>query len=591
MRHSLPNTLQVLGDEEMEALSTGPLRNLSITSHHMHSFSNTGSPSAALRTPSALTAPGSRNQSFAASTAHTADLQKALQSLSMRDNQQQQQRHSAGGAGPSSGAESSAGGGGAAAAAAAGLAAGAGSSAAGGSSAASSTATTLQGQQQGQLLLPSEHGSSGAASCQEQRQQQLHSTAAAAGAAGAAAAAGADDDAIESIMEEVLHEVCSTAMPGSIELGDSPTHNTILTRRLAYEGAGPSRLNNPGSTGPSAGAAEQASSTAQQEAAATTAEAAAAAVTGRVSAAGDQKQQQQQQQQGNEAPKATAADAAVVRAFMEMHCSQLTPFGLSCMSDVLKEHQLAVFFRNNHFNTLFKYEGAVYLLVTDQGYEYEPDIVWERLDSVQGDTTFCTSEFTPFVPHRAPEAAADGAATYTQVVAGGSAAAAAGGNIAALTDLDAAIAASLAVGDQHSHPGDAVTGSQDHADADYALALQLQLQEEEAAAAARAQQQQQGQQQQQQPPPQQQQQYNRQGSRVSAVQQQEQQQQVQPLESLRQMGQRLASGLQQQYANATGAAMEQQQQQPPSGRQQQGRRGSHSGGGRRPAQDEKCSIM
>jgi hypothetical protein len=46
--------------------------------------------------------------------------------------------------------------------------------------------------------------------------------------------------------------------------------------------------------------------------------------------------------------------------------------------------------RNNHFNALFKYEGAVYLLVTDQGYEAEPDIVWERLDSVNGDTTFCT---------------------------------------------------------------------------------------------------------------------------------------------------------------------------------------------------------
>lgn len=33
--------------------------------------------------------------------------------------------------------------------------------------------------------------------------------------------------------------------------------------------------------------------------------------------------------------------------------------------------------RNNHVNALFKYEDAVYLLVTDQGYEYEPDIVCE----------------------------------------------------------------------------------------------------------------------------------------------------------------------------------------------------------------------
>lgn len=42
----------------------------------------------------------------------------------------------------------------------------------------------------------------------------------------------------------------------------------------------------------------------------------------------------------------------------------------------------------------------MFLLVTDQGYECEPDIVWERLDSVNGDTTYCTGSFTPFVPHR-----------------------------------------------------------------------------------------------------------------------------------------------------------------------------------------------
>ena len=37
----------------------------------------------------------------------------------------------------------------------------------------------------------------------------------------------------------------------------------------------------------------------------------------------------------------------------------------------LKPRQLAVLFRNNHFNTLFKFEDALYLLVTDQGYLHE----------------------------------------------------------------------------------------------------------------------------------------------------------------------------------------------------------------------------
>lgn len=37
----------------------------------------------------------------------------------------------------------------------------------------------------------------------------------------------------------------------------------------------------------------------------------------------------------------------------------------------LKPRQLAVFFRNNHFSTAFKFDDAVYILVTDQGYLHE----------------------------------------------------------------------------------------------------------------------------------------------------------------------------------------------------------------------------
>ena len=37
----------------------------------------------------------------------------------------------------------------------------------------------------------------------------------------------------------------------------------------------------------------------------------------------------------------------------------------------MRERQLAVFFRNNHFSTLFRLEGALYSLVTDLGYLHE----------------------------------------------------------------------------------------------------------------------------------------------------------------------------------------------------------------------------
>lgn len=39
--------------------------------------------------------------------------------------------------------------------------------------------------------------------------------------------------------------------------------------------------------------------------------------------------------------------------------------------------------------TLAKHkDGALYLLVTDQGYLREPGVVWERLSGIDGDTQF-----------------------------------------------------------------------------------------------------------------------------------------------------------------------------------------------------------
>ena len=66
-------------------------------------------------------------------------------------------------------------------------------------------------------------------------------------------------------------------------------------------------------------------------------------------------------------------------AFLESSASQLTRAGLRDARDAVKERELAVFFRNNHFATVFKLDGALYLLATDQGYLREPDVVWETL--------------------------------------------------------------------------------------------------------------------------------------------------------------------------------------------------------------------
>lgn len=56
---------------------------------------------------------------------------------------------------------------------------------------------------------------------------------------------------------------------------------------------------------------------------------------------------------------------------MDGSSSQLTEHGLCSLQQGLRPNELAVFFRNNHFNTLFLHKGVLHILVTDQGYEFE----------------------------------------------------------------------------------------------------------------------------------------------------------------------------------------------------------------------------
>lgn len=86
----------------------------------------------------------------------------------------------------------------------------------------------------------------------------------------------------------------------------------------------------------------------------------------------------------------------LIRNFLKNSANQLTIYGLFCLQDGLKERELCVFFRNNHFNTMFKFEGELYILATDQGYLNQPDLVWEKLNEVNGDTLFMTSNFKEF---------------------------------------------------------------------------------------------------------------------------------------------------------------------------------------------------
>ncbi|XP_077239425.1 uncharacterized protein LOC143880366 isoform X3 [Tasmannia lanceolata] len=91
-----------------------------------------------------------------------------------------------------------------------------------------------------------------------------------------------------------------------------------------------------------------------------------------------------------------AEKGELIRNFLKSNASQLTIYGLFCLQEGLKERELCVFFRNNHFNTMFKFNGELYLLATDQGYINQPDLVWEKLNEVNGDTVFMTGTFKEF---------------------------------------------------------------------------------------------------------------------------------------------------------------------------------------------------
>lgn len=86
-------------------------------------------------------------------------------------------------------------------------------------------------------------------------------------------------------------------------------------------------------------------------------------------------------------------EGLIAEQFLETTAAQLTYHGLCELTAAAKEGELGVFFRNNHFSTMIKHKSHLYLLVTDQGFLQEEQVVWESLHNVDGDSCFCDSEF------------------------------------------------------------------------------------------------------------------------------------------------------------------------------------------------------
>jgi len=85
--------------------------------------------------------------------------------------------------------------------------------------------------------------------------------------------------------------------------------------------------------------------------------------------------------------------ADVANAFLTSTSHQLTYHGLEQLHNYIGNDTLHVFFRNNHFGTITKNNDMLYLLVTDLGYANTPEIIWEKLDSIDGNTEYVNEYF------------------------------------------------------------------------------------------------------------------------------------------------------------------------------------------------------
>jgi ubiquitin carboxyl-terminal hydrolase MINDY-1/2 len=85
----------------------------------------------------------------------------------------------------------------------------------------------------------------------------------------------------------------------------------------------------------------------------------------------------------SEAETALLQKGPHIEAFLTRTASQLTERGIFALHDFLADRQFAVFFRNNHFATLFYLNGQLLLLLTDLGFA-DQQAVWEVLVDVGG---------------------------------------------------------------------------------------------------------------------------------------------------------------------------------------------------------------
>uniref|UniRef100_A0A0D9XK98 MINDY deubiquitinase domain-containing protein n=1 Tax=Leersia perrieri TaxID=77586 RepID=A0A0D9XK98_9ORYZ len=70
----------------------------------------------------------------------------------------------------------------------------------------------------------------------------------------------------------------------------------------------------------------------------------------------------------------------LIRKFLKDTCSQLTHHGLTTLQETIADGQLSIFFRNNHFSVVYKHNGRLYHLLTDEGF-LTSNKIWQIISS------------------------------------------------------------------------------------------------------------------------------------------------------------------------------------------------------------------
>ena len=91
----------------------------------------------------------------------------------------------------------------------------------------------------------------------------------------------------------------------------------------------------------------------------------------------------------------------MIKVWLDNNPTQLTDVGMKHLNKTLRPEEFIVFFRNNHFSTLYKKaENDFYSLLTDASFDRSDrsykNIVWQSFISVSGkDDLFFTGDFAP----------------------------------------------------------------------------------------------------------------------------------------------------------------------------------------------------